>query len=103
MSERDDERRELRDSWLALAGAVVLTAASFALVVLLNLPRGWTLGGLALLALAQIAWHFRYFLHIDLDRSHRHDLQLILFTSLIIVMMVGGTLWILFDLHARMM
>ncbi len=103
MSERDDDRRrEARDSWLALAGAVVLTAASFALVVLFDLPRGWTLGGLGVLALVQIAWHFRFFLHIGLDRSHRDDLQLILFTALIVLLMVAGTTWILFDQHMRM-
>ncbi len=32
------------------------------------------------------------FLHIDLRRSHRDDLQLILFSTLIVCLMVGGTL-----------
>ncbi|WP_370526767.1 cytochrome o ubiquinol/quinol oxidase subunit IV, partial [Salipiger sp. PrR007] len=53
--------------------------------------------------LAQIAAHFRFFLHIDLWRSHRDDLMLILFTALIILLMVGGTKWILFDQWSRMM
>ena len=46
--------------------------------------------------------HFRCFLHISLKRSSRHDLQLILFSALIIVLMVSGALVILFNLHQRM-
>jgi cytochrome o ubiquinol oxidase operon protein cyoD len=57
---------------------------------------------LALLALVQIVVHFRFFMHIDLRKSHRDDLQLILFTALIIGLMVGGTIWILASQHARM-
>jgi cytochrome o ubiquinol oxidase operon protein cyoD len=45
---------------------------------------------------------FRCFLHIGLKRSSRHDLQLILFTALIIALMASGTLVILFNLRGRM-
>ena len=45
----------------------------------------------------------RFFLHIDLRRSARADLQLILFSTLIISLMVGGMLVVLFNLHGRMM
>jgi cytochrome o ubiquinol oxidase operon protein cyoD len=55
------------------------------------------------LGLAQMLVHFRCFLHIDLKRSARADLQLILFSILIIGLMVGGTLVILFNLQQRMM
>ena len=51
----------------------------------------------------QLAVHLRFFLHIDLKRSARADLQLILFSSLIVALMVGGTLVVLFNLHGRMM
>ena len=56
-----------------------------------------------MLALLQIVAHFRYFLHIDLQKSHRDDLQLILFTGLIIGLMVAGSLWIIFNQNQRMM
>lgn len=35
-------------------------------------------------------------------KNKREDLQLILFTVLILTIMVGGTLWILFNLYYRM-
>ncbi len=55
------------------------------------------------LGLVQMLVHFRCFLHIDLKRSARADLQLILFSSLVVALMVGGTLVVLFNLHHRMM
>jgi cytochrome o ubiquinol oxidase operon protein cyoD len=76
--------------------ALMLTALAFGLVIFERLLA------LAVLAVAQIVVHFRYFLHIGWH-SHRDDLQLVLFTSLILFLMVGGTIWILFNLHERMM
>ncbi len=55
------------------------------------------------LALVQAVVHFRCFLHIDLSARPRDDLQLILFSTLIIALMVGGTLVVLFNLRMRMM
>ena len=82
--------------------ALMLTALAFALVIFEILPHLERLIALAILAVAQIVVHFRYFLHISWH-SHRDDLQLVLFTSLILLLMVGGTIWILFNLHERMM
>lgn len=82
--------------------ALLLTALAFALVAFGSLPLFERLVALAALAVVQIVVHFRYFLHISW-RSHRDDLQLVLFTSLILFLMVGGTIWILFNLHERMM
>jgi cytochrome o ubiquinol oxidase operon protein cyoD len=64
---------------------------------------GTTLAIVFALGLLQIIGHFRFFLHIDLRKSARDDLQLILFSSLITLLMVGGTLVILFNLRHRMM
>ncbi len=47
---------------------------------------------------AQVGW----FLHIDLSRQKREDLQLILFSTLILILMAGGTIWVLADLARRM-
>jgi cytochrome o ubiquinol oxidase operon protein cyoD len=55
------------------------------------------------LGLVQIIVHMRCFLHMSLQRSARSDLLLVLFSSLIIALMVGGTLVVLFNLHTRMM
>lgn len=96
-------KTELRRYMIGAAVTLVLTLAAFGTVWLDLLGRGPTLIVLSLLALAQITAHFHYFLHIDLWKSHRDDLLLILFASLIILLMVGGTIWILFDQWSRMM
>ena len=101
-SEAEDPHREFRDLVAGFAGAVLLTGAAFALVIFQAAGRGWLLGLTGGLALLQIAVHFRFFLHIDLRRSHRDDLQLVLFTALVVLLMVGGTIWILFSQMARM-
>ena len=83
--------------------ALLLTCAAFGLVYL-GLVGGrqafYTVLGLGLV---QMVVHFRCFLHIDLKRSARADLQLILFSSLIVALMAGGTLVILLNLRTRMM
>ncbi|QFR33500.1 cytochrome o ubiquinol oxidase subunit IV [Ancylobacter sp. TS-1] len=102
-SEIEDEGRERRSYVVGLVLALVLTTGAFAVVWLELLSGGAALAALGLLALIQAVVHLRYFLHIDLQRSHRDDLLLILFTVLILLIMVSGTIWILYDQHIRMM
>lgn len=97
------EQNEIRSLVVGYGIALLLTLSAFGLVVLhvLNGQRAfYAVLGLGLL---QLLVHFRFFLHIDLKRSARADLQLILFSSLIVALMVGGTLVVLFNLRWRMM
>lgn len=82
--------------------AVVLTAIPFALVATRALPASTTLAVVAVLALVQVLVHLRYFLHLDLTRSPRENLLALSFTALLILIMIGGSMWIMFDLHQRM-
>jgi cytochrome o ubiquinol oxidase operon protein cyoD len=102
-SEYEDEGRERLSYVVGLVLALLLTTGAFAVVWLDLLSGGAALAALGLLALVQAVVHLRYFLHIDLARSHRDDLMLILFTVLILLIMVAGTIWILYDQHIRMM
>ncbi len=102
MSGGSDARRERRGYLAGYGVALLLTAAAFGVV-----HWGVWSGATALavvfgLGLAQMIVHFRFFLHIRLRGSTREDLQLILFTVLIIALMAGGTLVILFNLRGRM-
>lgn len=96
-------RRELRSYLIGAMLAAILCATAFAGVALSDLSRSTLLWIIASTAIVQIIVHFRFFLHIDLARSRRDDLQLILFSTLIVVLMAGGTIWILWNLHTRMM
>jgi len=100
---RHARRRDLLTYGIGYVLALLLTCAAFSIVT-----WRWAAGATALglvfgLALVQAVVHFRCFLHIDLKRSARDDLQLILFSTLIIALMVGGTLVVLFNLRMRMM
>ena len=82
--------------------ATVLTAIAFVFVHWSVLPHGWLMPTVGALAVIQIIVHFRFFLHIDPPNQNTNDLLLILFTTLILIAMVGGTIWILGDLAGRM-
>ena len=94
---------ERRNYLVGLALAAVLTAVPFTLVAWRPLGHVPTIGVIALAAVAQVVVQFRYFLHIDLSASKREDLQLILFATLIIAIMVGGGLIVMASMHMRMM
>jgi cytochrome o ubiquinol oxidase operon protein cyoD len=82
--------------------ALVLTAIPFALVAA-GMPAGVPpLTVIAVAAVIQILVHLRYFLHLDLTSTPRENLLAIAFAAILIFMMIGGSLWIMFDLHHRM-
>ena len=83
--------------------ALALTGLAFGLVYWRWAAPQTALGLVFGLALVQALVHFRCFLHVDLTRSARDDRQLILFSTLIILLMVSGTLIVLFNLRMRMM
>ena len=83
--------------------AVILTAIPFGLVAAQALTPTATLAVIAVLALVQVLVHLRYFLHLDLATAPRENLLALCFTALLILIMIGGSLWIMLDLHQRMM
>ena len=103
MSDKDQRAHDLRRYFTGFAAAVVLTALSFLTAILQPFGPAGIFAALAVLAAVQIIVHFRFFLHIDLSRQKREDLQLILFTAMIIAIMLGGTVWVLGNLMTRMM
>jgi cytochrome o ubiquinol oxidase subunit IV len=83
--------------------ALLLTGVPFGLVAAELLPRFTTLVVIAILAVVQVMVHLRYFLHIDVQSTPRDNLLALGFAAVLIFLMVGGTLWIMLDLNARMM
>lgn len=83
--------------------ALVLTAIPFGLVAVRALPPASTFTVIGVAAILQIVVHLRFFLHIDLDSSAQEKLIVLCFAFVILFILVGGTLWIMFDLNNRMM
>jgi len=94
--------RDLRPYLIGFALALILTGIPFALVAINPLSRATTLIIIGVAAAIQMLVHLRYFLHLDLTSTPRENLVAIVFTAILIVLMVGGSFWIMFDLHNRM-
>jgi cytochrome o ubiquinol oxidase operon protein cyoD len=98
---KQQERREFRSYVWGIGLALLLTVAPFALVHWAGIPRFPLLIVIGAFALVQMLVHFRFFLHIGFKQK-REDLQLILFSTLLLTIMVAGTIWIMASLALRM-
>ncbi|MFI5002387.1 MAG: cytochrome o ubiquinol oxidase subunit IV [Reyranellales bacterium] len=96
------ERHGLRSYLTGLVLAVILTVIPFALVATQSLPPSRTLIVIGVAALLQVLVHLRFFLHLNFTSTPRENLLAIAFTAILIFIMVGGSFWIMFDLHTRM-
>jgi cytochrome o ubiquinol oxidase operon protein cyoD len=83
--------------------SVVLTAIPFGLVLYGALSSTPLVIAIFSAAVAQIGVHLYYFLHLNTSSKAQWNLLALLFTILIMVLIVGGTLWIMYHLHYRMM
>ncbi|HEU0230801.1 MAG TPA: cytochrome C oxidase subunit IV family protein [Burkholderiaceae bacterium] len=98
-----DERQELFTYITGLIAALILTLAAFALIHYWpSLPQHTLFMAIGALALLQAAVHFRFFLHIGTKHSG-DEFKVLLFTILMLIVMVGGTLWVMSNLAMRMM
>ncbi|MCP4329772.1 MAG: cytochrome o ubiquinol oxidase subunit IV [Alphaproteobacteria bacterium] len=82
--------------------ALALTVIPFALVAIDVVPRLPALIVIAVLALIQVLVHLRCFLHLDLETTPRENIVAIAFAAVLIFLLIGGSLWIMLDLHNRM-
>jgi cytochrome o ubiquinol oxidase operon protein cyoD len=83
--------------------AVLLTIASF-VVSQTNLL--WEPGipvGLVVLALAQVGVHLIFFLHIGFGPESTNNIVALAFGVWIVLLVIGGTIWIIANLNANMM
>jgi cytochrome o ubiquinol oxidase operon protein cyoD len=83
--------------------SLILTAIPFALVMRGTWSAKATLAGIFVAGFVQILVHLHYFLHLDTSSSARWNVLALLFTLLIMILFVGGTLWIMWTLNYRMM
>ncbi len=101
--ETSDGEPALRNYLTGFSLALVLTIIPFGLVAVGALPRLPMLIVIFIAAIIQILVHLRYFLHFDLSTTPRENILAIAFTVVLILIMIGGSLWIMFDLNQRMM
>ena len=96
------ERHGLTSYLIGFVLAVILTAVPFWLVYTHTLPSSRIMWIIAIAAVLQILVHLHFFLHINFTTTPKENLLAISFTAVLIFLMVGGSLWIMIDLHQRM-
>ncbi len=100
----DDITKGATSYVIGLVLALLLTAASFAVA------NGWAFVwqpgiGAALIALAigQIGVHLVFFLHLTTGPDNTNNALALAFGTLVVVLIVGGSLWIMHNLDQNMM
>ena len=83
--------------------SVILTLIPFGLVMYPTLPKSITLMIVLAFAVIQVLVHLVYFLHLDRSEEQRENVIAFVFAGLVIVLLVGLSLWIMFSIHTFMM
>ena len=83
--------------------SVVLTAIPFWAVMSHYFEKPLTIALVLGSAVVQIVVHLKYFLHLDFSKEGKLNTFSFLFTALIIVMVVGLSVWIIYAANALMM
>lgn len=83
--------------------SVALTAVPFWLVMSGPLSATWTAALVVLLAVVQIGVHTVFFLHVNPRAEGGWTLLAMVFTGVILIIVVAGSLWIMWHLHGNMM
>ncbi len=96
-------RGSLQSNLTGFILSLILTAIPFVLVMSGAVPAPATLAGIFSAGLVQILVHLHYFLHLDTSSAARWNVLAMIFTFLIMVLFVVGTLWIMSSLNYRMM
>jgi cytochrome o ubiquinol oxidase subunit IV len=81
--------------------ALVLTAIPFGLVAARTLRPTQIFVVIGAAAFTQVIVHLRYFLHLDLKPSSQNQLIALCFAAVVLLILLGGTLWMLFNLNYR--
>lgn len=84
--------------------AAILTIIPFWLVMAGGLDsRGWTIAVVMLCAVAQVLVHMVYFLHMNGNQEEGWTLLSTIFTIVIVVIVLAGSLWVMFHMNQNMM
>ncbi len=83
--------------------SLLLTLTAYFLAVHVAVPQGLVIVVLILLACTQFAVQILCFLHVGGKHASRDRLIALGFAVLVVLILVSGSLWIMFTLNGRMM
>ncbi|MGV8916279.1 MAG: cytochrome o ubiquinol oxidase subunit IV [Pseudomonas sp.] len=83
--------------------SVILTVIPFGLLMHPVFAQPVTLAIIVAFAVVQIFVHLVFFLHMNRSSEQRWNVLAFAFTGLIIVIVVGLSLWVMYSIHTNMM
>jgi cytochrome o ubiquinol oxidase operon protein cyoD len=92
-----------KDYLIGFVLAAVLTAVPFWLVMNHLLSPAATAGVVMALAAVQVVVHMIYFLHMNSRSEGGWTLLAMLFTVVLVVIVLSGSLWVMYNLDTNMM
>jgi cytochrome o ubiquinol oxidase subunit IV len=99
----DSAHFTLRNYLTGFAVAAVLTAAAFWIVMARPFSATVAAVSIVVLAIAQIIVHTRAFLHVNARAQEGWVLVAYVFTAVLLLIGIGGSLWIMYHLDSNMM
>ena len=96
-------RGSLKSYLVGFVLCLILTAVPFALVMSGAFSPVILLIGIFGAGVVQIFVHLHYFLHLDASSGAGWNLPALIFTLVIMIIFIGGSIWIMYDLNYRMM
>ena len=93
----------MRDYAIGFVLSVILTAIPFWLVMERPLGAAATATIIMILAMLQIVVHMVFFLHMTPKAEGGWSLTSLLFTVIVVVIMLAGSLWVMHHLNTNMM
>lgn len=98
-----DMHVSMRDYGIGFVLSVILTAIPFWLVMTRPLEAATTAIIIMLFAAVQMIVHMIYFLHMSPKNEDGWSLTSLVFTIIVVVIMMAGSLWVMFHLNTNMM
>jgi cytochrome o ubiquinol oxidase operon protein cyoD len=83
--------------------SVILTAIPFWLVMARVLPDSATVPVILGFAAVQVLVHMVYFLHMNAKVESGWSLLALLFTGIVVVIMLAGSIWVMYHMNTNMM
>jgi cytochrome o ubiquinol oxidase operon protein cyoD len=106
VSRHDAGQGDMKSYTLGFIASLILTAATYALVQLHvshhHFSHPLVMVSIFCLAIAQLFVQLVCFLHLGRESRPRWNIMVMLIAVMVVIILVGGSLWIMYNLNTRM-
>ena len=100
-----ESRGTLTNYIIGFTLSIILTLGAYTLVVQdsIDLPKNFVIYAVVALAVVQLMVQLQYFIHLGRESKPGWNKLIFMFTTLIILILVIGSMWIMSNLHYNVM